>query len=89
MNVTIEYCIGIRDVDNLLKNVEETFKAKGKIDLFYKLLEPFIFNDLLNQEELTEDSLIKLYTTYKGNNELSLLCHIFSHFNFKSCKFNN
>ena len=83
INVTIEFCIGMKDVNYLLKNVEETFKAKGKIDLFYKLLEPFIFNDLLNQENLTEDSLIALYTTYKGNDELSLLSHIFSHFNFK------
>ena len=83
INVTIEFCIGIKDVNYLLKNVEETFKAKGKIDLFYKLLEPFIFNDLLAQEDLTEDSLIALYTTYKGNNELSLLSHIFSHFNLK------
>ena len=81
MNVTIEFCIGIKDVNYLLKNVDETFKAKGKIDLFYKLLEPFIFNDLLNQEELSEDSLIALFTTYKGNNELSLLSHLFSHFN--------
>ena len=84
MNVTIEFCIGIKDVNYLLKNVEETFKAKGKIDLFYKLLEPFIFNDLLIQEELTEDSLIALFTTYKGNNELSLLSHLFSHFNLNS-----
>ena len=84
MNVTIEFCIGIKDINYLLKNVEETFKAKGKIDLFYKLLEPFIFNDLLSQEELTEDSLIALFTTYKGNNELSLLSHLFSHFNLKS-----
>ena len=84
MNVTIEFCIGIKDVNYLLKNVEETFKAKGKIDLFYKLFEPFIFNDLLSQEELSEDSLIALYTTYKGNNELSLLSHLFSHFNFNS-----
>ena len=83
INVTIEFCIGMKDVNYLLKNVEETFKAKGKIDLFYKLLEPFIFNDLLSQEDLSEDSLIALYTTYKGNNELSLLSHIFSHFNFK------
>ena len=83
MNVTIEFCIGIRDVNYLLKNVEETFKQKGKIDLFYKLLEPFIFNDLLNQEDLSEDSLIALYTTYKGNDELSLLSHILSHFNLK------
>ena len=84
MNVTIEFCIGIKDIDYLLKNVEETFKAKGKIDLFYKLLEPFIYNDLLSQEELKEDSLIALFTTYKGNNELSLLSHLFSHFNLKS-----
>ena len=84
MNVTIEFCIGIKDVNYLLKNVEETFKAKGKIDLFYKLLEPFIFNDLLSQEELSEDSLIALFTTYKGNNELSLLSHLFSHFNLNS-----
>ena len=83
MNVTIEFCIGIKDVNYLLRNVEETFKAKGKIDLFYKLLEPFIFNDLLSQEDLTEDSLIALFTTYKGNNELSLLSHLFSHFNLK------
>ena len=83
MNATIEFCIGIKDINYLLKNVEETFKAKGKIDLFYKLLEPFIFNDLLSQEELSEDSLIALFTTYKGNNELSLLSHLFSHFNIK------
>ena len=83
INVTIEFCIGMKDINYLLKNVEETFKAKGRIDLFYKLLEPFIFNDLLNQENLSEDSLIALYTTYKGNDELSLLSHIFSHFNFK------
>ena len=84
MNVTIEFCIGIKDVNYLLRNVEETFKAKGKIDLFYKLLEPFIFNDLLSQEELSEDSLIALFTTYKGNNELSLLSHLFSHFSLHS-----
>ena len=83
MNVTIEFCIGIKDVNYLLRNVEETFKAKGKIDLFYKLFEPFIFNDLLSQEDLSEDSLIALYTTYKGNDELSLLSHLFSHFNLK------
>ena len=83
INVTIEFCIGIKDVNYLLKNVEATFKAKGKIDLFYKLLEPFIFNDLISQEDLSENSLIALYTTYKGNNELSLLSHIFSHFSFK------
>ena len=83
INVTIEFCIGIKEVNYLLKNVEETFKQKGKIDIFYKLLEPFVFNDLLSQEDLSEDSLIALYTTYKGNNELSLLSHIFSHFNFK------
>jgi hypothetical protein len=50
INITIEFCIGIKEVNYLLKNVEETFKQKGKIDIFYKLLEPFVFNDLLSQE---------------------------------------
>ena len=83
MNVTIEFCIGIKDVDYLLKNVEETFRTKGKSDLFYKLMEPFIFNDLFNQENLSEDSVIALYTTYKANHELSLLSHIYTHLNLQ------
>ena len=83
INVSIEFCIGIKIFDYLLKDVERTFSKFGKGDLFYKLLEPFIFNDLLIQENLGEDALTSLYGTYKLKNELVLLSHLFIHINLK------
>ena len=83
INVSIEFCIGIKIFDYLLKDVERTFSKFGKGDLFYKLLEPFIFNDLLIQENLGEDALTSLYGAYKLKNELVLLSHLFIHINLK------
>ena len=84
INVVIEFCIGVKEIDYLFKNAEKSFRNKGKSDLFYQLLEPFIFNDLLNTDEIAEESLISLYTTYKGNKNLPILQHLFTHINFKS-----
>ena len=84
INVVIEFCIGVKEIDYLFKTVEKSFRNKGKSDLFYHLLEPFIFNDLLNQDIITEESLISLYTTYKGNKNLPILQHLFTHINFNS-----
>ena len=83
INVSIEFCLGIKIFDYLLKDVERTFSKFGKGDLFYKLLEPFIFNDLLIQEKLGEDALTSLYGAYKLKNELVLLSHLFIHINLK------
>ena len=38
INVSIEFCLGIKIYDYLLKDVEKTFTKFGKGDLFYKLL---------------------------------------------------
>ena len=84
INVAIEFCIGVKEIDYLFKTVEKSFRNKGKADLFYQLLEPFIFNDLLNQDNITEESLISLYTTYKGNKNLTILQHLLTHINFNS-----
>ena len=84
INVVIEFCIGIKEIEFLFKNVEKSFRKKGKSDLFYKLLEPFIFNDLLINESISEESLISLYTTYKSNKSLSILQHLLTHLNYKS-----
>ena len=84
INVVIEFCIGVKEIDYLFKTVEKNFRNKGKSGLFYQLLEPFIFNDLLNQDPITEESLISLYTTYKSNKSLPILQHLFCHINFKS-----
>ena len=51
--------------------------------MFYKLLEAFIFNDILINEHLSETFLILLYKTYKSKNELELLSHLFIHINLE------
>ena len=84
MNVAIEFCIAIKAIDFLLNNVELTFNNFGKGDLFYKLFEPFIFNDLLFQEKISEAALTSLYVAYKTKNELILLSHLLTHINYSS-----
>ena len=83
INVTIEFCIGIKMYNFLFKEVEKIFNKYGKKDLFYKLLEPFIFNDLLIKDDLSEEILTLLYRAYKSKNELALLSHLFIHINIR------
>ena len=82
INVSIEFCLEIKAIDYLLKDVETTFINYGKGDLFYKLFEPFIFSDLLLKEDIGIEALTSLYGAYKIKNELVLLSHLFTHINF-------
>ena len=61
INVAIEFCIEINAVDFLLKDVERTFANYGKGDAFYKMLEPYIFNDLLLKESEVDEDKIMLF----------------------------
>ena len=83
INVSIEFCFGIKIFDYLLSNVQQTFNRYGKKDMFYKLLEPFIFNDILINEDLSETFLILLYKRYSSKKELDLLSHFMIHINLK------
>ena len=83
INVSIEFCFGIKIFDYLLSNVQQTFNKYGKQDMFYKLLEPFIFNDILINEDLSETFMILLYKRYSIKKELDLLNHFLIHINLK------
>ena len=83
INISIEFCIEIDAIDFLLKDVETTFSKFGKGDLFYKLFEPYIFNDSLLNAKIEDDILTSLYGTYKIKNELILFSHLFTHINLK------
>ena len=83
INVSIEFCIWIKIFDYILNDLSKVFSRYGKEDMFYKLLEAFIFNDILINEQLSETFLILLYKTYKSKNELELLSHLFIHINLE------
>ena len=83
INISIEFCLEIKSIDFLLKDVEPTFSKYGREDLFYKLLEPFIFNDLFYNEDIGIEALTSLYGTYKIKEEIVLLSHLLTHINLK------
>ena len=83
INTSIEFCLEINSIDYLLKDVEPTFSKYGKEDLFYKLLEPFIFNDLFYNENIGIEALTSLYGAYKIKEETALLSHLLIHINLK------
>ena len=83
INISIEFCLEINSIDYLLKNIEPIFSKYGRDDLFYKLLEPFIFNDLFYNEDIGIEALQSLYGTYKIKDELILLSHLLIHINIK------
>ena len=83
INITIEFCLEIKSIDFLLKDVEPTFSKYGREDLFYKLLEPFIFNNLFYNEEIGIEALTSLYGSYKIKNEIVVFSHLLTHINLK------
>lgn len=83
INISIEFCLEINSIDFLLKDVERTFSKYGREDLFYKLLEPFIFNDLFHNEEIGIEALTSLYGAYKIKDEIILFSHLLTHINLK------
>ena len=83
INISIEFCLEIKSIDFLLKDVEPTFAKYGREDLFYKLLEPFIFNDLFHDEDIGIEALTSLYGSYKIKEEIILLSHLLTHINLK------
>ena len=83
ISISIEFCLEIKSIDFLLKDVEPTFSKYGRDDLFYKLLEPFIFNDLFLNEQIGIEALTSLYGTYKIKEEIVLFSHLLTHINLK------
>ena len=83
INISIEFCLEINAIDFLLKDVEPTFSKYGREDLFYKLLEPFIFNDLFHNEDIGIEALTSLYGAYKIKDEIILFSHLLTHINLK------
>ena len=83
INICIEFCLEIKSIDYLLKDIEPTFSNYGREDLFYKLLEPFIFRDKFHNEDIGIEALTSLYGAFKIKDELVLLSHLLTHLNLK------
>ena len=84
MNIAIDFCLNLNEVDFLLKELMNSIEKFGYGDMFVKTLEPYIFNNKLKNEYISEDSISSLFATYITKKEFTLLSHLSTYLNFNS-----
>ena len=81
--ISIEFCVECKNISFLFNNISKVFDQKGLIREFYKCIEPFIFNDKMRVENIS-NSIPEIYGTYKLKKELNVFSHLIIHLNYKS-----
>ena len=84
MNNAIDYCLQFENADFIFSNLLKMYVKQGYNDKFVKALEPFIFDNKLKDLQLSEQSILALFTAYLTNKEYNLLSHLSTHINVTS-----
>ena len=86
VNVTIETCINIEELDYLLKDIYNIINIKGFGDLFLERFEPFILKDKIKNQILSSSTLQTLIEFYVNKNKIYNLSQSLLHLNVKCLK---
>ena len=84
MNNAIDYCLQFENADFIFSNLLKMYAKQGYNDKFVKALEPFIFDNKLKDLQLSEQSILALFSAYLTNKEYNLLSHLSTHINVMS-----
>ena len=84
LDICIEFCILIDDIDYLINKVKPIFDNKGYSEDFIEKLEPFILNDNMKNQNIGYDALLKIVDFYIQKNDIETLSLIFIHLNLSS-----
>jgi hypothetical protein len=84
MNNAIDYCLQFENADFIFSNLLKMYAKQGYNDKFVKALEPFIFDNKLKDLQLSEQSILALFSAYLTNKEYILLSHLSTHINVES-----
>ena len=83
VNITIETCINIEDLDFLLDEIYHLIDTKGFGDLFLERIEPFILKDKIKNQILAPTTLNLLIEFYTNKNKIYNLSQLLLHLNLK------
>ena len=61
INYAIDFCINIESIDFLLNNIRNMLENKGKGNLFFEKLEPFILKNKLVEQYIDQSTLISIF----------------------------
>lgn len=84
INVCIEFCLELGDVEYLLNTLLPLFDHKGYGDLFIEKLEPFILNDNRLTSQLQQMNVSKIIDLYTKSEKIEALSQILLHLDVKS-----
>ena len=87
VNITIETCINIEEIDFLLHDIYDIINIKGFGNLFLDRFEPFILKDKLITHNLASSTLQTLIELYINNNKIYNLSQALLHLNVKCLKY--
>ena len=83
VNITIETCINIEELDFLLRDIYNIINIKGFGDLFLEKFEPFILKDKIKNQILSNSTLQLLIEFYVNNGKIYNLSQALLHLNIK------
>ena len=84
INVCIEFCLELGDVDYLLNTLQPLFDNVGYGDLFIEKLEPFILTDKRLTQQLQQMNISKIIDIYTKSKKIEALSQILIHLDIKS-----
>ena len=84
INVCIEFCLEINDVNYLLNQIYPVFDLKGYTNLFIEKLEPFILCDKIKNYDLGELTISRIVNYYLDTKKIDTLSQLLTHLDISS-----
>lgn len=79
INICIEFCLEINDVEYLLNQIQPIFDIKGYLDLFIEKLEPFILCDKIKDQQFGHLTISKIINLYIEKKKIYVLSQLLTH----------
>ena len=84
MNICIEFCIEINEMDYLLNQIQPKFDGKGYGNIFIEKLEPFILCGKIKNHNLGQNTISKIVELYIKKKKFHILSQILTHLDIQS-----
>ena len=84
MNICIEFCIEINEMDYLLNQIQPLIDSNGYGNIFIEKLEPFILCGKIKNQNLGQNTISKIVELYIEKKKFHILSQILTHLDIQS-----
>ena len=84
IKLSIEFCIEVNDIDYLFNQIFPVVKMRAFENIFYEMLEPFIYNNMIKDVKMDKLTAIKMINLFIKKNNANNLNKLLLHFNINT-----